>query len=230
MSITIVNGGQWGDEGKGKIVDYLSPRFDACVRSTAGDNAGHTVQRDGQTFKFRTLPSSVASNQLSIIGDDVMINPETLMEEIESVRDHVDIDSILRISRNAHLIMPFHRALDAANESSDHPLGTTKKGVGPAVEDKVARCGIRMEDLMIPERFSQKLNYLLEKRTKEASFRFPGLLESQSKAFDQSPLGETIRRIPRRIAPSHRCDFNTPFQFGRWRKRHSGRRGTGIDE
>ena len=162
MSNVAVIGSQWGDEGKGKIVDWLSSRADVVVRFQGGHNAGHTLVIDGTEYKLNLLPSGVVrGGKVSIIGNGVVISPWSLLQEITKIKEKgVKITSEnLKIADNAHLILPVHQALDMALEMTrgNEKLGTTKRGIGPAYEDKVARRGIRVCDLKHPEALKDKI-------------------------------------------------------------------------
>lgn len=166
MSNVAVIGSQWGDEGKGKVVDWLSERADVVVRFQGGHNAGHTLVVDGVTYKLSLLPSGVVrGGKLSIIGNGVVIDPWALLKEIDSVREQgVDITpDNLRIAENACLILPVHPKLDAAAEAlrGSGKIGTTGRGIGPAYEDKIARRAIRMCDLEDKELLSNKISAML---------------------------------------------------------------------
>lgn len=169
MPSVIVVGSQWGDEGKGKITDYLAYRADVVVRYQGGPNAGHTVVVDGKEFQLHLLPSGILyPNKLSVIGNGVVVDPEILVSEIESLRKMgFDVPG-LRISSRAHLIMPYHRILDALQEQNmgTRKIGTTLKGVGPAYMDKAARVGIRMADLLEPDVFREKLEANLKDKNR----------------------------------------------------------------
>lgn len=166
MANVVVVGSQWGDEGKGKIVDWLSERADVVVRFQGGHNAGHTLVVDGKTYKLSLLPSGVVrSDKLSVIGNGVVIDPEALLKEIQTVQAlgvKVNADN-LRIAENAVLILPVHRMLDAAAEAvrAGGKIGTTGRGIGPAYEDKIARRAIRVCDLADREVLEEKLHSLL---------------------------------------------------------------------
>lgn len=163
MPITVVNGSQYGDEGKGKIVDMLAKHFDLGVRPTAGDNAGHTVVANGKTVKMRLAPSAIVAGTPVIIGDDVMINPVTLAKEINDLKEAgIDVDKLLMVSTNAHIVMPYHVYLDELNEKGSNPVGSTRRGIGPAFADKVSRRSIRMEEFTEPEIFKARLNQTVE--------------------------------------------------------------------
>ncbi len=166
MANVAVIGSQWGDEGKGKIVDWLSSRADVVVRFQGGHNAGHTLVIDGVTYKLHLLPSGIVrKGKLSVIGNGVVVNPWALMEEIETVRAQgVEITpETLVLAENANLILPVHPAMDEALEAArgKGKIGTTKRGIGLAYEDKVARRGIRVCDLRHPEFLKEKLEALL---------------------------------------------------------------------
>lgn len=165
MGNVAVIGSQWGDEGKGKIVDWLSSRADVVVRFQGGHNAGHTLVIDGVEYKLHLLPSGIVrEGKLSIIGNGVVVNPWALLEEIQTVTGKgvkISSDS-LKVSESAHLILPIHSALDQAMEAArgEGKIGTTGRGIGPAYEDKVARRGIRLCDLKHPELVREKLENL----------------------------------------------------------------------
>ena len=166
MATVVVIGSQWGDEGKGKIVDWLSERADIVVRFQGGHNAGHTLVIDGVTYKLHLLPSGVVRpGKLSIIGNGVVIDPWALLEEIETVRGQgVEISpENVHIAESAPLILPLHRELDLLREKAlgKAKIGTTGRGIGPAYEDKVARRAIRVGDLAEPDVLSDRVEGLL---------------------------------------------------------------------
>jgi adenylosuccinate synthase len=156
----VVIGAQWGDEGKGKVTDLLAERADAVVRFQGGNNAGHTIIRDGETFKLHLMPSGILHRgTLCVIGNGVVIDPGVLTEEMDELRRRgVDIGG-LRISANAHLIMPYHLLLDHAGEAKLGKLeiGTTRRGIGPCYADKAARLGIRVQDLLDEKILKKKI-------------------------------------------------------------------------
>ena len=158
MKVDVLLGLQWGDEGKGKVVDVLTPRYNVVARFQGGPNAGHTLEFEGKKYVLRSIPSGIFQhNQVNIIGNGVVLDPILFMEEaIDLEKSGVDIKKILKISRKAHLIMPTHRLLDAANErlKGDGKIGTTGKGIGPTYTDKVGRYGLRVGD--ITSNFDQK--------------------------------------------------------------------------
>jgi adenylosuccinate synthase len=165
MTNVTVIGAQWGDEGKGKVVDWLASRADVVVRFQGGHNAGHTLVVGNETYKLSLLPSGLVRGKLGVIGNGVVIDPEALLSEIARVRGQglkVSPET-LRIADNAVLILPVHAALDKAREAArgERKIGTTGRGIGPAYEDKVARRAIRVCDLGEPETLSHKLDELL---------------------------------------------------------------------
>lgn len=165
MSSVIVMGTQWGDEGKGKIVDYLAEKADVVVRYQGGNNAGHTVVVKGNEFKLHLLPSGILyQGKTCVIGNGVVIDPQVLLKEIQSMQEKGIDTSGLKISNRAHIIMPYHRLLDELEEDyrGDRKIGTTKRGIGPCYMDKNARTGIRMVDLLDETEFSEKLEFNLE--------------------------------------------------------------------
>ncbi len=163
-NVTVI-GAQWGDEGKGKVVDWLASRADIVVRFQGGHNAGHTLVVGNETYKLSLLPSGLVRGKLGIIGNGVVVDPEALLAEIEKVRTQglsVTPDT-LRIAENVPLILPLHPAIDRAREAArgTRLIGTTGRGIGPAYEDKVARRAIRLADLAEPETVAAKLDELL---------------------------------------------------------------------
>src|ERR671923_961220 len=166
MANVVVVGSQWGDEGKGKIVDWLSEQADIVVRFQGGHNAGHTLVIDGNTYKLSLLPSGVVRpGKLSVIGNGVVLDPRALLEEIERLATQgvtVTPDS-LRIAENATLILPLHQQLDVAREAASAAtrIGTTGRGIGPAYEDKVGRRAIRVMDLLDTDSLPERVEALL---------------------------------------------------------------------
>src|SRR6185436_1918417 len=170
MPNIVVVGAQWGEEGKGKIVNVLAPHVGVVVRYQGGNNAGHTVVVGKEKFVLQSIPSGILhSGVRCVIGCGVVIDPASLIEEMESlVQRGVSLDGNLYISKNAHLIMPYHPALDRASESQagDRRIGTTGKGVGPAYADKAARIGIRMADLLDERLFREKLEFNIKQKNR----------------------------------------------------------------
>ncbi|RJR53184.1 MAG: adenylosuccinate synthase [Desulfobacteraceae bacterium] len=181
MGNVVVIGTQWGDEGKGKVVDLMAERADLVVRFQGGNNAGHTLVVNGIKTICHLIPSGILhKTKRCLIGNGVVVDPEVLIQEIDSLRDKgVDLGpNRLSLSEKAHLIMPYHRALDLARESSkgEAKIGTTGRGIGPCYEDKVARTGIRALDLLDPEVLEEKIRINLE----EKNFLLTRLLKAEA--------------------------------------------------
>jgi adenylosuccinate synthase len=161
----VIVGAQWGDEGKGKVVDLLAQQADLVIRFQGGNNAGHTIMREGETFKFHLIPSGILyPGKLCAIGNGVVVDPKVLTGEIDDLRRRrIDIGG-LRISANSHLIMPYHMLLDQAGEAKLGKLqiGTTRRGIGPCYADKAARLGIRMQDLLDEKILRKKIYAAME--------------------------------------------------------------------
>lgn len=169
MSSVVVVGTQWGDEGKGKITDFLSEKAEVIARYQGGDNAGHTIKFNGVTYKLHLIPSGIfAENKISVIGNGVVINPKSLVEEIAYLHEHGVATNNLRISDRAHVVLPYHILLDQLQEDAkgDQKIGTTIKGIGPAYMDKAARVGIRVADLLDKEIFAERLRSNLEEKNR----------------------------------------------------------------
>ncbi|MCT6877358.1 MAG: adenylosuccinate synthase [Lactobacillus apis] len=167
MTAVAVVGSQWGDEGKGKITDFLSKEAAYAVRSNGGNNAGHTIEIDDQTFKMRLIPSGIfASAKGAVIGNGVVINPEVLLGEVKSLEESGIDTSKLKISNRAHIIMPYHILQDEYQEEAKgaNKIGTTKNGIGPAYMDKASRIGIRVCDLLEKDTFEEKLRANLKEK------------------------------------------------------------------
>jgi len=180
MSVMVVVGGQWGDEGKGKIIDFLAEKVKMVIRFSGGDNAGHTVINPYGEFKMHLVPSGIFYSHVTcIIGNGVAVNPAVLLRELDELRSHGINVSQLIISDRAHLIMPYHILLDELEEErrGKGALGTTRRGIGPAFTDKVARLGIRVESLLDENLFLEQLSSALE--FKNAIF---------TKIYQHSPL------------------------------------------
>src|SRR5262245_47532971 len=166
MSNTILLGAQWGDEGKGKIIDVLTERADVVVRTQGGNNAGHTVHIKGQKYILHLVPSGILRpKKVCIIGNGVVVDPVSLVEEIEGLRKlGIRVNGNLFLSETAHLVFPYHRELDSQREilKGKNKIGTTKRGIGPAYGDKAARTGLRLIDLINPDSFRRKLEFKIE--------------------------------------------------------------------
>jgi adenylosuccinate synthase len=199
MANVVVVGSQWGDEGKGKIVDWLSEQADVVVRFQGGHNAGHTLVIDGKTYKLSLLPSGVVRpNKLSVIGNGVVVDPRALVDEIDRLTGQgvaVTPDN-LRIAENASLILSLHRELDSIRESSNTGtrIGTTKRGIGPAYEDKVGRRAIRVMDLADGKGLEQKIERLLAHHN--ALRRGLGLPEVNGKDLHKELMDLAPRVLP----------------------------------
>ncbi|MCB5230957.1 MAG: adenylosuccinate synthase, partial [Candidatus Cloacimonetes bacterium] len=174
MSVTAIVGAQWGDEGKGRIVDYLAQNSDVVIRFQGGDNAGHTIINDKGKFALHIIPSGVFNkNTTCLIGAGTVVNFETLESELASIA-HADVDGKnIFVDRRAHLIMPYHCLLDGAEEASKKKgweVGTTKKGIGPCYSDKAARVGLRAGDILDRERFKTRLEMLMDQKNRQLEF------------------------------------------------------------
>ena len=164
MSVTILVGGQWGDEGKGKVIDLLADRVDMVVRSQGGNNAGHTVVSDGREFRFRLIPSGILYPHVCcVIGHGMVVDPAAFLAEIDELSSQgVSVDNLV-VSERAHMVMPYHPILDRLGEQQrgDDRLGTTARGIGPTYEDKVRRIGFRIGDLQKRRFMEKKLRFVL---------------------------------------------------------------------
>jgi adenylosuccinate synthase len=198
MANVVVIGAQWGDEGKGKIVDWLSERADIVVRFQGGHNAGHTLQIDGVTYKLSLLPSGVVRGKLSVIGNGVVVDPWALLDEIETLAGQgvTVTPENFRIAENATLILPFYSRLDQAHEAvrGARKIGTTGRGIGPAYEDKVARRAIRLCDLADTD--------VLEDRLDELLLHHNALLRGLgAEVIDRDPLVAALVAVAPKILP-----------------------------
>ena len=187
MSSVVVVGTQWGDEGKGKITDFLSENAEVIARYQGGNNAGHTIKFNGQTYKLHLIPSGIFySEKICVIGNGMVVDPKALLTELKYLHDRGVTTDNLRISNRAHVILPYHLKLDEVEEESKgaNKIGTTKKGIGPAYMDKAARIGIRIADLLDREIFEEKLernllekNRLLERIYETEGFKLEDILD-----------------------------------------------------
>jgi len=202
MSNLVLVGTQWGDEGKGKIVDILTESADIVVRFQGGNNAGHTLVVGDEKFVFHLIPSGILHDgKVSVIGNGVVVDPAVLIEEIDSLkaRGYLKEDAAFAVSAGAHVIMPYHKAVDKAREelrSPENKIGTTQRGIGPAYEDKANRQGIRIEDLIDPEAFKEKLT----RNLKERNLYLTKVLNAEPLDFDSiyadyTKYAETIKKF-----------------------------------
>ena len=220
-------GAQWGDEGKGKVTDLLAEQADLVIRFQGGNNAGHTIVRDGEEFKFHLIPSGILYPGLTCaIGNGVAVDPKVLLDEIEALkRRSIDVSG-LKISANAHLIMPYHVLLDQAGEARLGKLriGTTKRGIGPCYADKAARLGIRIQDLLDEKILRKKIMAALEPKrqalrphAKDPSLDLHTMTEEYVTYGHRS--GATVRLARSRRAPlrsaAERLDLPRAHQAGR---------------
>jgi adenylosuccinate synthase len=186
MSNVAIIGAQWGDEGKGKVVDLFTDEADIVVRFQGGNNAGHTLVVNGNKTILHLVPSgALHPNKLCVIGNGVVVDPEVLIEEIQALkaRGHLVDDEQLRISEQAHVIMPYHKLIDQARERlrGEGMIGTTGRGIGPSYEDKVARVGIRFVDLLEEDTFREKL----ERNIQEKNFYLKAILKEKALDFNE---------------------------------------------
>lgn len=179
----VVVGTQWGDEGKGKITDFLSENAEVIARYQGGDNAGHTIKFDNVTYKLHLIPSGIFyKEKTSVIGNGVVVNPKSLVEELNYLKEHGVPTENLRISDRAHVILPYHIKLDQLQEDAKgaDKIGTTIKGIGPAYMDKAARVGIRIADLLDKDIFSERLKVNLADKNRQ----FEKMYDDQPIAFE----------------------------------------------
>ena len=217
MKNIVVVGSQWGDEGKGKIVDWLSEQADVVIRFQGGHNAGHTLVIDGITYKLRLLPSGIVrKNKISIIGNGVVVDPWALLDEIKEIKlKGVDVDvNNLIISESANLILPFHREMDEIreDEAGKGKIGTTRRGIGPAYEDKVGRRSIRVMDLRSEKNLDQRLESVLLHHNAIRK----GL---QKKIFEKDQLKEDLLKIAPKILKFSQPVWLKIDQFKRQKKK-----------
>ncbi len=200
MSTLIVVGVQWGDEGKGKVVDLLAREADIVVRFQGGNNAGHTLVVDGKKTIVRQIPSGVLhAGKVCVIGNGVVVDPQGLVEELDTLQQQSCLldPALLKISETAHLIMPYHKAIDLARERlrGEGRIGTTGRGIGPTYEDKMARVGIRFVDLLDEKIFGEKLVHNLQ----EKNIYLGSILKEQ--ALDYGQIFDSYCRLRERLAP-----------------------------
>lgn len=203
MRVTVLVGSQWGDEGKGKIVDILSENYDIVTRYQGGANAGHTVTIGDKQYILHLIPSGILRENVScVIGNGVVIDPNALLDEIEFLSKHgISVEGRLIISHNAHLIMPYHKLLDSINETNGNKIGTTGRGIGPCYIDKYARKGIRIVDLLNKKVLEEKIrenlkekNNLLKKIYNHAELDVEEIIKEYV-AFDKA-IDRYVKDVP----------------------------------
>lgn len=198
MSTVVVVGTQWGDEGKGKITDFLAEKAEVVARYQGGNNAGHTIVYDGKRYKLHMIPSGILyQDKMCVLGNGMVIHPEALVKELDYLEENGFRTQNLKISDRAHVIMPYHIRLDLAEESrkGNSKIGTTGKGIGPAYMDKAARVGIRVGDLLFPEVFAEKL----KRNLKEKNQLLERLYETDGFTFEE--IYDPIMKCAERIRP-----------------------------
>ena len=193
----MIVGAQWGDEGKGKIVDLLAQDSDVVCRYQGGPNAGHTIVAGGETFKIRQTPSGVISGKTSVIGAGCVVDPQVLLEELDDLAARGVDPSVVVVSGNAHLIMPWHVAIDQASERrlGHLQIGTTRRGIGPAYADKASRIGIRVQDVLDPKILRQKIEVALA----EKNLWLERIYETDG--FDLETVWSQYAGLAERLAP-----------------------------
>jgi adenylosuccinate synthase len=199
---TVVVGAQWGDEGKGKLTDLVAKEMDLVVRYQGGHNAGHTVVVEGETFALQLVPSGILYDHITpVIGNGVVVDPGVLLDELDTLERKGVRTQQLVVSGNAHLIMPYHQELDRVTERylGKNALGTTKRGIGPAYADKAARVGLRVQDLMDPKIFRQKLEVVLKEKNAILAKVYNRLPLSADEICDRY-LGELAPRVVPMVA------------------------------
>lgn len=217
----VVIGTQWGDEGKGKIVDWLTDHSQGVVRFQGGHNAGHTLVINGKKTVLHLVPSGILREGVTCyIGNGVVLSPEALLKEIDELKQAgVDAEPRLRISEACPLILPYHQAIDLAREASkgDNKIGTTGRGIGPCYEDKVARRALRLQDLTRPKRFAEKLaelldyhNFMLQHYYRAPTVDFQQVLDT---ALAMAPrLEKMVADVPRALYDAHKNGANLLFE------------------
>jgi adenylosuccinate synthase len=199
MKSIVVVGAQWGDEGKGKVVDYLAASFDYIARCAGGHNAGHTVIFNGDRFVLQLIPCGILRpGKHAVIGSGVVVDPQALVGELDTLaKSGIDVTGRLHLSSRAHLIFPYHRQMEKAAEAARGAakIGTTSRGIGPAYEDKMARHGIRVGDLLNPARFREKLARVISEKDAVCRATYGVPLDTAGMAEEYLMLGQYIQRF-----------------------------------
>jgi adenylosuccinate synthase len=213
MSVSVLVGSQWGDEGKGKIVDILSEKFEIVARYQGGANAGHTIRIGEEQFVLHLIPSGILrDNVVCVIGNGVVIDPQALLDEIKLLEDRgINIKGRLFISHNAHLIMPYHKLLDIINEQGTQKIGTTGRGIGPCYIDKYARKGIRIVDLLDKVELEKKIRTNIEEKN-----------NILNKLYDHEQLN--VEEIVEEYLKHHGCSSLSEWRNGKRKIHIAGRR------
>jgi len=216
---TVVVGAQWGDEGKGKIVDLLAEHSDLVCRYNGGPNAGHTIVADGETYKLKHIPSGILQGKECVIGAGCVVDPQVLIEELDDLESRGVSTGSLRLSGNAHLVMPWHRAIDGASERrlGKLQIGTTRRGIGPTYADKAYRLGIRVQDLLDRKILRQKIevalaekNVWLERVYREEPVELEGLVERHEEYAERlrPMIADTSLLVDRALRDDKRVLFD----------------------
>lgn len=229
MSNIVIVGTQWGDEGKGKVVDLLAEFADIVVRFQGGNNAGHTMVVKGEQIISHLIPSGILQGKTCFIGNGLVVDPEVLIKEIDYISSKgIDVGvNKLKISEKAHLIMPYHKQLDIAREKKkgDKKIGTTGRGIGPTYEDKAARRGIRFVELLDPELFRERVTTILE----EKNFYLKNFLSAET--LDPEPIIDKYNEYGKRLAPhvtNISAEINQAIKAGK-QILFEGAQGTHLD-
>ncbi len=217
MKSVAVVGAQWGDEGKGKVVDYLAGSFDYIARVAGGHNAGHTVIIGKDRYVLQLIPCGILRpKQHAVIGTGTVVDPAALVAEVATLsKTGIDVKGRLHVSNRAHLIFPYHRELDKAAEGARgaNKIGTTSRGIGPAYEDKMARRGLRMCDLLDPELFRKKAAHVVAEKNRLAKGAYGADIDFSHEVEETLKLGENIREY---VCDTFQRDFRWRVD-GRWR-------------
>lgn len=200
MKTVAVVGSQWGDEGKGKVIDFLATQADVVIRAQGGNNAGHTIVVDGKKFALRLIPSGILNpNTINVIGNGIVFDPKGFFEELEMLQSNGIDTKNIRISDRCHIIFPYHKELDGLSEEArgDNKIGTTKRGIGPCYMDKTERSGIRMCDLMDEEVFAKKLKIQVDAKNKIVQ----GVYDKAEPMFDYDEIYKEFMEYAEKLRP-----------------------------